>query len=89
MNNTDRKRDVLPETFASEEEAGEFWDTHSTMDYEEYLKPVDLTIDIRKRHYLIEIDEDSFIALFQYSQKINQSVHSVASNILKERLVSA
>ena len=88
MKNTHRQRDPLPETFASEEEAGEFWDTHSSADYEEYLEPVDMTIDIKKRHYTIEIDQDSFMALFQHSTKVNTPVTTLASSILKERLVS-
>jgi hypothetical protein len=35
-----RKRDPLPEEFGSLEEAGEFWDTHDSTDYEEYMKDV-------------------------------------------------
>lgn len=44
-----KKIEPLPEEFASKEEAGEFWDEHSTMDYAEHLKPVDLEIDLQKR----------------------------------------
>lgn len=44
----------IPETFASEKEAGEFWDAHSTGDYEEYLEPVDVSIDIQHRRFEIE-----------------------------------
>jgi len=34
-----RKKDPVPE-FASREEEAEFWDTHSTADYEDEFKPV-------------------------------------------------
>jgi hypothetical protein len=88
MENTDKRRDPLPDSFLSEEEAGEFWDVHSTADYEEYLEPVDMTIEIKKRHYLIEIDQDSFMALFQYSKRMDEPVNILASRILKEKLVS-
>ncbi len=88
MGNTDKQRDPIPETFASEEEAGEFWDTHSTIDYEEYLEPVDMTIDIKKRHYLIEIDQESFMALFKYSTQVNTSVKKLTSSLLKEKLAA-
>lgn len=67
MNNTAKHGDVLPETFASAEEAGEFWDTHSTGDYEAYLEPVEMTIDLRARHYLVELDQENFMALVHYS----------------------
>ncbi len=80
--------DRLPDTFASEEEAGEFWDTHSTSDYEEYLEPVEMTIDIKRRHFEIEIDRETFFALNAYAKKINKPVKNLASSILKEKLVS-
>jgi hypothetical protein len=86
MNNRHKPKDPLPETFASEEEAGEFWDEHSTADYEEYLEPVDMTIDFKTRHYLIEIDPDSFLALVQYARKVNQPIKMLANTILKENL---
>ena len=80
--------DPIPDTFSSEEEAGEFWDNHSTADYEEYLEPVDMRIDIKNRHYEIEIDEGSFIALREYAKKEKKPVKALASRILKEKLVS-
>ena len=78
----------LPEAFASEDEAGEFWDTHSTADYEEYLEPIDAVIDIRQRRFEIEIDEDTFLALNKYARKVNMPVKSIASSILKENIAS-
>ncbi len=80
--------DPLPDTFASEEEAAEFWDTHSTSDYKEYLEPVDMTIDIKRRHFEIEIDRESFVALYTYAKKVKKTVKNIASSILKEKLVS-
>jgi hypothetical protein len=41
--------DLLPDRFSSAEEAGEFWDTHSTGDYEDQLEPVDMKIEIKRR----------------------------------------
>ena len=79
--------DPLPERFPSAEEAGEFWDTHSTSDYEDQLEPVDITIDIKKRHFEIEIDRESFLALNAYAKKVNKPVNVLASSILKEKLV--
>jgi len=80
--------DPLPDTFASEEEAAEFWDTHSASDYKEYLEPVDMTIDIKRRHFEIEIDRESFVALYAYAKKVKKPVKNIASSILKEKLVS-
>ncbi len=81
-----KKIDPIPATFTSEEQAGEFWDAHSTADYEEYLEPVEMTIALQKRQYLITVDEESFKALFRYSKKVHKPVTRVASKILKEAL---
>ncbi|MEA2040682.1 MAG: CopG family antitoxin [Thermodesulfobacteriota bacterium] len=81
-------REPLPEVFASEDEAGEFWDTHSTADYEEYLEPVDAVIDIRQRHFEIEVDRETFIALNTYARKVKMPVKSIASSIIRENIAS-
>lgn len=86
--NEHKVSEPLPEAFASEEEAGEFWDTHSTADYEGYLEPVDVVIDIRRRRFEIEVDEDTFLALNKYAKKVNMPVKSIASSILKENIAS-
>ncbi len=85
---TKKSIDPLPGTFSSLEEAGEFWDTHSTSDYEDFLEQVDMTIDIKRRHFEIEIDKESFLALNAYAKKVNKPIKILASNILKEKLVS-
>jgi hypothetical protein len=44
--NTDNKEiDSLPDEFMSEDDASEFWDTHSITDYEKYLEPVEIESD--------------------------------------------
>jgi len=58
MRNKEKKIDPLPDSFESEEAAGEFWDTHSLMDYEEHLEATDDTIEIGKRGLEAEPPED-------------------------------
>ena len=60
MGNKNKVIDPLPDSFASEEEAGQFWDSHSTMDYIEHLEPVADVIDIRKRIFEVQVEEDIF-----------------------------
>ena len=48
MENKNKPIDPLPDSFETAEEAGAFWDTHSTMDYQEHLEPSDETIDSRE-----------------------------------------
>ncbi len=48
MAKSKNKRDPLPEQFSSLEEAGEFWDTHSGADYEEYMQEVHFEVDLKR-----------------------------------------
>ena len=41
------QRDPLPQNFGTLEEFWEFWDTHSTADYEDLMEDVDVQIDLR------------------------------------------
>jgi hypothetical protein len=86
MRSTKRRIDPLPDEFKSHEEAAEFWDTHSITDYEEFLEPVDLDVDIKRRHFEIEVDEESFLALREIAKKEQKPVRQLASEILKQRL---
>ncbi len=89
MKDTDKRIDPLPEEFASEDEAAEFWDTHSITDYEEFLQPVDFEADIKRRHFEIEVDEESFMALCNTARKQHKPVKQLASEILKRNLDAA
>jgi hypothetical protein len=40
-------RDPLPENFESLESFWEFWDSHSTADYEDLMDDVDVTVNVR------------------------------------------
>jgi len=89
MANTNEPVDPLPDEFASEEEAAEFWDTHSLTDYAEFLEPVDLDVVIERRHFEIEVDEQSFLAVRRDAEKQHKPVKELASEILKRELTSA
>lgn len=49
--------DPLPDSFETEEEAGAFWDTHSTTDYEEYLEPLAELVEFFDTHDMGEYEE--------------------------------
>ena len=86
MRNTDRHPDPLPQEFKSYEEAAEFWDTHSITDYEEFLEPIEVDVDIQREHFEIEVDEETFRALRETAQREHKPVKELASEILKRRL---
>jgi hypothetical protein len=89
MATTGKQIDPLPEEFASEDEAGDFWDTHSITDYEEFLEPMDLEVNLERRHFEIEVDEQSFLALRSNAQKQHKPVKELVSEILKRELKAA
>ena len=55
-----KQRDPLPERFDSLEEAAEFWDTHDSADYEEYMRDVECEFDIKRRTYLVSLDGELY-----------------------------
>jgi hypothetical protein len=86
MRRANKQIDPLPDEFKSYQEAAEFWETHSITDYEEFLEPVDLHADIKRRHFEIEVDEESFLALRETAKKEQKPIRQLASEILKQRL---
>ena len=48
----------MPDEFSSAEEAGEFWDTHSGADYEDYMKEVRFDVDLKGRTHDVRIADD-------------------------------
>ena len=76
MKKTDEKKDNLPDSFSSYEEAGEFWDNHDSMDYIEHLIPV----------YEIEIDGDLFPLLKEKATSLSEPVGILVNEILRDVL---
>ena len=89
MEKRNKEIDPLPEEFATEEEAGEFWDTHTTIDYIEYLEPTDDVIDIQKRVYEVQVEEDVFQRLQQEARLLRQPIPAVVNQILRKTFAIA
>ena len=86
MKNKNKTIDPLPNSFASEEQAGEFWDSHSTMDYAEYLEPAEDVIKIKHRVFEVRLEEDVFQRLQQEAVSLHQSIPKVVDQILRKTL---
>lgn len=86
MQNKKRVIDPIPESFATEEEAAEFWDTHSLADYEQLLEPVEMTFEISKRTYEVQVSEDVFEGLRKEAESTHQSVPTTIDRILRKEL---
>ena len=88
MGNKNKIIEPLPDSFATEEEAGEFWDTHSASDYAEYFESADDTIEIKNRIFEVRVAEDVFQKLRQEAESSHQSVPKVVDQILRKKLTS-
>ncbi len=86
MQNKKKVIDSIPDTFASEKEAGEFWDTHSLADYQEFLEPIEMTFEIRKRTYEVQVSEDVFEGLRKEAELTHQSVPTTIDRLLRKEL---
>jgi hypothetical protein len=86
MANKNKRKDPLPDSFASEEDAGAFWDTHSATDYAEYFEPADDIIAIRNRVFEVQVAEDVFNRLQKEAESQHESVPQVVDQILRKQL---
>ena len=85
MPDEDKTIDPLPDSFESEEAAGEFWDTHSLMDYAEHLEATDDTIDISEHVFEVQVAEDVFKKLQAQAASLHQPP-KVVDEILRKEL---
>ena len=76
----------MPESFGTEEQAGEFWDAHSTMDYKEQLEATDDTIDISERVFEVQVAEDVFQKLQQQAASLHRPLPKIVDEILRREL---
>jgi predicted DNA binding CopG/RHH family protein len=88
MPNKNKIIDPLPESFASEWEAGEFWDTHSSEDYAEHFVPVEMEFKIEKRTYEVQVSEDVFERLQEKAASSHQPMRKVLDRILRKELAA-
>ena len=71
------------------EEAAEFWESHDSTDYLDILEEVEIKVDLQKRHYLIELDEDSAKLLQEDAKEKGVSADYLASKLVEKELARA
>jgi vacuolar-type H+-ATPase subunit B/Vma2 len=85
MSDRKKHRDLLPEEFATYEEAAEFWDTHDTTDYPEAFRTVAVETELCRRHYEVEIDTDLVQILREQAQIRGTTISHLVSSILRQQ----
>ena len=81
-------RDPLPEHFNSAEEAGEFWDTHSGADYEEYMIPVEVEIALKPRVNKVRVAPDLLDQTRKLARQQGVSAETLINIWVKEKLAA-
>ncbi|KCZ70509.1 Protein of unknown function (DUF3680) [Candidatus Methanoperedens nitroreducens] len=84
-----KKPKQIPEEFKTYEEAAEFWNTHDSTDYLDVLEEIEMKVDIKKRHFLIEVDMDTVELLQKSARKKGVSISRLANEIIQKQLVEA
>lgn len=80
------KVDPLPDHFDSLEEAAEFWDTHSTADYEEHMKEVHFDVDLKWIVEEFRVAYDVMRAVRKTARQRGFSTEALINQWLKEKI---
>jgi len=79
-------RDVLPDGFQTLEELSDFWDTHSTADYEDLTEPVEVEIDLSSSKVYCPVAKDLLRQVRQRAHQQGVSTETLINLWLQERL---
>lgn len=80
-------RDDLPQEFATLEEAGAFWDAHSTADFEEIFEPVDVELDLPpRRGRRVTLANDLSLRIGVIAKQQGVSTETLVNLWLQEKL---
>jgi len=86
MNDASGKKEAIPEEFSSDQEAGEFWDTHDSADYLEDMEHVEADLRLETRHFEIEVDADVVHALRERARMEHVAASRLANDLLRKEL---
>jgi len=83
-----KKRDPLPEEFGSPEEAGEFWDTHDSADYEEYMKEAHFEVDLKRRSHEVRISDQLLREVRKIARQQGVATETLVNLWLQEKVAA-
>lgn len=84
-----KKRDIIPEHFNNAEEAGEFWDSHSSADYWNEMEKKEIEFDIRKRTFLVPVDSRIYLLARKQAEAEHRTVEQIINTLLTQELIKA
>ena len=84
-NNTIISKDPLPENFTTLEDLWDFWDTHSSADYEEFMEPVEAEIDLSSEKVYCPIAKDAMLRIRSEAKPQGVSTETLINLWLQEK----
>jgi len=88
MAKSKKKRDPLPEEFKSLEAAGEFWDTHSSADYEEYMQEAHFEVDLKRSVKEVRIADQVLREVRKIAQQQGIATETLVNLWLQEKVAA-
>ncbi|MEQ8171105.1 MAG: CopG family antitoxin [Candidatus Eremiobacterota bacterium] len=87
MSKSKKQRDSIPEVFTSIEEAANFWDIHSTVDYDDLMHDVHFDVDIQRRTVLVPIEGSVAEEIMTIARQEGLLLDNLVNLWLREKLV--
>lgn len=72
--------------FKTYEEAADWFDTHDMADYEDQMRPVDFSFDLRKNRDWVELEKDIARNVRELAKKQRIPTRRLVNELLKEGL---
>lgn len=72
--------------FKTYNEAADWFDNHDMADFEDQLKPVDFSFDLRKNRNWVELDTEIAKRLRLLAREKHISTHTLVNELLKEKI---
>ena len=84
-----RHHNSLPENFDSIEEFWQFWDNHSTADYERFMENADIKNNLRSSRIYCAVAKDMIAELQNHARRQGVSTETLINLWLGEKLKEA
>jgi len=84
-----KRRDIIPEHLNNAEEAGKFWDSHSSADYWNEMEEEEMEFDIQKGTFLVPIDSRIYLLAKKQAEAEHRTVEQIINALLNHELVKA
>lgn len=84
-----RHRDELPENFASLEEFWNFWDTHSSADYEDLMEDVEVKVEGQTSRIYCPVAKDIIAQIQAQARRKGVSTETLINLWLHEKILDA